>query len=133
MTAADLPAVQALDGRIQGEEKPDYWQKIIASKSVALVSETEGSITGFLLGEIRSWEFRQPPTGWITAIAVDPRYRRAGVGRRLLAEALDIFRHYGIENVRTMVNGSDRELHRYFRRMGFTRGPYVELEKKLWG
>lgn len=133
MTSADLPALQTLDGRIQGEEKPEYWQKLIGAKSVALVSETAGTITGFLLGEIRSWEFRQPPTGWITAIAVDPRYRRSGVGRRLLAEALDIFRSQGIKNVRTMVESSDRHLLKYFNRMGFTIGPFVELEKKIWG
>ncbi len=133
LTVADLPEVQALDGRIQGEEKPEYWKNMIGSKSVALVSETNGRITGFLLGEIRSWEFRQPPTGWITVIAVDPQYRRSGIGRQLLAEALEIFRNREIENVRTMVESLDRDLLNYFNRMGFRRGPFVELQKQLRG
>jgi hypothetical protein len=51
----------------------------------------------------------------------------------LLAEALDIFRSQGIKNVRTMVESSDRHLLKYFNRMGFTIGPFVELEKKIWG
>jgi ribosomal protein S18 acetylase RimI-like enzyme len=132
MSHADVPAVQSLDGRIQGEEKPEYWQKAIGTKSVALVAESAGTITGFLIGEIRSFEFRQPATGWITAIAVDPDFRGAGIGRRLLAEALDIFRSHGIQNVRTMVESVDRDLLKYFSRMGFTPGPFVELEKKIW-
>lgn len=98
---------------------------------LARVAEVNGRVVGFMIGEIRSWEFRQPPTGWITALAIDPNVRRQGIARRLLAEVLDYFRERGLENVRTMVAWADGEVLSFFTAMGFDRGPFIELEKKL--
>lgn len=148
----DIDAIIEIDAKAIGEAKPEYWRRKLAlylaeqdleaitaanqflsgiDPQLARVAEVNGRVVGFMIGEIRSWEFRQPPTGWITAMAVHPDYRRQGIGRRLLAEVLDYFREKGIENVRTMVEWSDGEVLSFFTAMGFDRGPFIELEKKL--
>ena len=153
LTAADVDVIVEIDAKVMGEAKPEYWRRKLAwhmtrqdlecstevekeplsggDPKLARVAEVNGKVVGFMIGDIRSWEFRQPPTGWITAFAVDPDYQRRGVGRRLLAEFLGYFREKGIENVRTMLEWSDGEVLSFFTAMGFERGPFIELEKKL--
>jgi ribosomal protein S18 acetylase RimI-like enzyme len=151
LTADDINAIIKIDANVMGEAKPDYWRRKLAlylsqqdlqaitathyfsgiDPQLARVAEANGQVVGFIIGEIRSWEFRQPPTGWITALAVDPEHQRHGIGRRLLAEMFDYFRQRGIENVRTMVEWSDGEMLSFFTAMGFDRGPFIELEKNL--
>jgi ribosomal protein S18 acetylase RimI-like enzyme len=152
LRAEDIDAVIEIDAKVMGEAKPAYWRRKLAlylseqdlqsitaatqyfsgiDPQLARVAEINGKVVGFMIGEIRSWEFRQPPTGWITALAVDPDCRRQGIARRLLSEMLDYFREKGIENVRTMVAWPGGDVLSFFTAMGFDRGPFVELEKKL--
>ncbi|HSP06547.1 MAG TPA: GNAT family N-acetyltransferase [Acidobacteriota bacterium] len=135
---SDVDGIIAIDAKVAGgESKPEYWQRKLAQITaganghLGLIAERNGKILGFMLGEVRSWEFRQPPTGWITALGTDPAHRREGVARRLIAEMIDIFRSRGLENVRTMVEWADGEVLSFFTAMGFDRGPFIELEKKL--
>ena len=139
----DIESIIAIDAKAVGEAKPEYWRhklspnlsarnsKSIGASQLALVAQVNSRVAGFMIAEIRSWEFRQPQTGWITALAVDLNYRRQSVARRLLAEALEYFRERKLENVRTMVEWSDGEVLSFFTAMGFDRGPFIELEKKL--
>lgn len=135
--ANDADAIIAIDAKVEGESKPEYWQRKLAQITggvnghLGLVAEQNGRILGFMLAEVRGWEFRQPQTGWITAVGTDPDYRRGGIARRLLAEMVDDFRARGLQNVRTMVEWSDGEVLSFFTAMGFDRGPFIELEKKL--
>lgn len=153
LAAMDVERIIEIDAKVMGEAKPEYWRRKLAlylaerdrqlvteavhkylsgiDPQLARVAEVNGQVVGFMIGEIRSWEFRQPPTGWITALAVDPEYQRQGIGRRLLAEMLDYFRDKGIEIVRTMVEWSDGDVLSFFTTMGFDRGPFIELEKRL--
>lgn len=141
----DMDSVIAIDSRSTGESKPAYWKHKLAIHAnhvnngetavhghhLALVAEMEDRVVGFAIGEIRTWEFRQPSIGWITALAVDADFRRYGIGRRLLAEMLEYFRTHQLSTVRTMVEWLDGEMLSFFTTMGFDRGPFIELEKKL--
>jgi GNAT superfamily N-acetyltransferase len=135
--AEDLEAIIALDARVTGEAKPGFWRHKLGSapsaeeRPLIRLAELNGRIIGVLVGEVRSWEFHLPPTGWITVLMVDPAYRRQGIGRRLLAEALDYFRERGLPSVRTMVGWADGDVLSFFTAMGFDRGPFIELEKAL--
>src|SRR4051812_30249895 len=60
--ASDLPAISALDARLTRTAKPDYWREMLAPDRHFLVAETDkGALAGFIAGEIRAWEFGQPP------------------------------------------------------------------------
>lgn len=141
--AADVPGIIALDERVTGLSKPDYWQDVFErygkrrlEERMFLVAELSGaegpaSILGFIVGEVRAWEFGSAPCGWVFALSVEPRARQHGTGQALL-EALSVeFDKAGVTKMRTMV-ARDNQLHLlFFRGEGMMAGPYIQLEKDL--
>jgi ribosomal protein S18 acetylase RimI-like enzyme len=144
--AADIAQVIALDEQITGLAKADYWRNLYQRFSkqrqkqsetdqfflvAAPASEGSGLIHGFILGEIRAWEFGSAPCGWAYALSVRPDSRLRGVGQALLEELSTEFRNAGVTKMRTMV-ARDNRLHLlFFRASGMIAGPYIELEKEL--
>src|SRR3974377_319127 len=71
--AADMADVIALDERVTGLAKPDYWHDVFArygkrrlQERFFLVAErgnakSRRSILGFIIGEVRAWEFGSTP------------------------------------------------------------------------
>ena len=140
----DIPAIIAIDHAISGRAKPEYWRHKLTpylleytpdadsdAGFLARVAEIDGEVVGFMIGDIRKWEFGQPSSAWITALGVNPNHEGRGVARRLLAEMLNYLREKGFQEVRTIVEWSDGDLLKFFHSMGFLRGPFVELQKWL--
>jgi ribosomal protein S18 acetylase RimI-like enzyme len=135
---ADLDAVVRLDVDATGAEKRAYWQESFA-RHVApphgghlfLVAEKDGAIAGFIVAEIRAWEFGSPPCGWVFALNVARHLREHGIGSVLFNELCARLRARGIDTVRTMVEITNKLNLSFFRSMGMTSGPYIEMEKRL--
>ena len=98
---------------------------------MALVATADDQVVGYLVGEVRSWEFGSPPAGWVIGLGVGRDYQGDGVGRVLLQAALARFGAAGVKAVRTMVRRDDVGVLRFFRGSGFAAGPYTELELEL--
>ncbi|MBI4463891.1 MAG: GNAT family N-acetyltransferase [Acidobacteria bacterium] len=141
---SDFPSIVAIDEQTSGRAKPEYWHRKLSyylaenkssaeaeELSLARVAELDGEVVGFMIGDIRRWEFGQPSCGWVTALGVHPDCQRLGIGRRLLAELLDYYRQKGLQEVSTIVEWADGDLLKFFHSMGFIRGPFVELQKTL--
>jgi GNAT superfamily N-acetyltransferase len=138
----DIADVIALDESVTGLAKPDYWHDIFArygehrlNERFFLVAEPAAaetpSILGFIIGELRAWEFGSTPCGWVFALSVEPRARLHGVGRALFEAIAGEFRKAGVGQMRTMV-ARDNRLHlMFFRSEGMVAGPYIQLEKEL--
>ena len=133
----DLAAVVALDAHATGVAKPDYWAETFkrfvppTARRCAFAAECDGALVGYVMGEIRSWEFGSPPCGWVFAINVAPEAREAGIGTDLLDAARAAFRKAGIKSLRTMVARDATLLLSFFRAEGMTAGPFVELEMPI--
>jgi GNAT superfamily N-acetyltransferase len=141
--AADIPHIIALDERVTGLAKPDYWHDVLQRFSEQrpherffLVAEphevkTRPPILGFITGEVRAWEFGSAPCGWVSALSVEPRARLRGIGQALFDAISTEFKKTGVSKMRTMV-ASDNRLHlMFFRSEGMMAGPYIQLEKEL--
>ena len=141
--ATDIPQVIALDERVTRLAKPDYWQDALSRYGgprlhdrVFLVAERRGpksnsTIVGFIIGEVRAWEFGSAPCGWILALSVEPRARLDGVGQSVFKASAAEFKEAGVNKMRTMV-ARDNRLHlMFFRSEGMMAGPYLQLEKEL--
>ncbi|MFQ5906778.1 MAG: GNAT family N-acetyltransferase [bacterium] len=97
-----------------------------------LAAELDGKLVGFVMGEIRAWEFGQrEKTGWIKVLWVDPECQGKGVGKKLGHTLLSNFRASGISKVRTLVNWYEGDLLSYFRTLGFNVLNVIPLETKL--
>jgi ribosomal protein S18 acetylase RimI-like enzyme len=126
---SDLPAISALDSRITGSTKPDYWQEMLGPDRHFLVAETEGAVlAGFIAGEIRAWEFGQPAAGWVFAIQIEPGLRLHGVGSQLFEALVLRFKAKGVSRVRTLVDRKDHLILSFFRAQGMVAGPSLQLD-----
>jgi ribosomal protein S18 acetylase RimI-like enzyme len=138
--AEDLGGFAALDALRAGAAKPGYWRRILEQyggpagprERVALVAvDGTDAIVGFLFGEVRAWEFGSERCGWIFAVAVSPRAERQGLATHLCEEAVRRFAAMGVTLVRTMVPREAVPMLALFRSMGFSGGPFCELERTI--
>ncbi|MBM3645538.1 MAG: GNAT family N-acetyltransferase [Alphaproteobacteria bacterium] len=135
---ADLAAISGLDARLTGSAKTAYWQGMLERYAGGpperqfLVAETaQGTLAGFVAGEVRAWEFGQPPAGWIFAIEVDPKLRLGGVGSALFEALAERFRAQGVDRLRTLVDRKDHSILAFFRAQGMTAGPSLQLDRAI--
>lgn len=133
----DSDAIVKIDAIYSGGTKPKYWRERLLpffrpaqSENLRLgyVALTAGKVIGYILAEVRAWEFGSPMCGWIFAIGVDPKAARQGVGLALCREVCLKFRAHDIRTVRTMVRKDDVDVLSFFRASGFHAGPFIELE-----
>jgi ribosomal protein S18 acetylase RimI-like enzyme len=141
--AQDVALVSALDAEVTGLAKPDYWRDVFErygerrlDERFFLIAEVAGRdrhepILGFIVGEVRAWEFGSQPCGWVFAFSVEPEARLKGVGTSLFEAIAAEFKGAGVDKMRTMV-ARNNDLHMtFFRSEGMMAGPYIQLEIDL--
>jgi ribosomal protein S18 acetylase RimI-like enzyme len=140
-TSDDLQKIVDLDAQVSGLKKKDYWEdrfRRLNNKDgghliIAEFLDSSGSeeILGFIVGEVRAWEFGSRPCGWIFAIGVSPDYRVQGIGEKLFEAICKAFHNDGANSIRTMIARKDKLNMSFFRAQGMMGGPFIELEKSL--
>lgn len=140
---ADLDHIVELDERVTQLAKPDYWHDIFeryATRRVDerffLIAEASGDapgfqVLGYIVGEVRGWEFGSEPCGWVFAFAVEPGTRLQGIGEQLFEAISTEFRSAGMQTMRTMVPRQNQLHMAFFRSEGMVAGPYIQLEMEL--
>lgn len=137
--SGDIPAVSRLDTRITGMSKPDYWAGMFErygkrpNRFFLIASGEEEKIAGFIIGEVRAWEFGSAPSGWIFALGVDPDVRLNKIGTRLFEAICRRLAEAGVDTVRTMLARDDELNMAFFRSQGMMGGPFIQLEMPLDG
>jgi ribosomal protein S18 acetylase RimI-like enzyme len=135
----DLDQVIALDATVTGIEKPAYWERVWrrygktppGEQRWFLVAVAGNEVVGFVIGEVRDWEFGSPPCGWLFAIDIDPRVRQAGIGTRLLATLCDGLRAAGVRKLMTMLAADNLLILSFFRSQGMMAAPMIPLEMEV--
>jgi ribosomal protein S18 acetylase RimI-like enzyme len=135
---ADLDQVIDIDASVTGLEKRKYWNSVYRrygsgqrTEQQFLVALAGARVVGFVIGEIRDWEFGSPPCGWVFAIDVDPRARLGGVGTKLLQGISEHFRRAGVGKLRTLLALDNTLILSFFRSQGMMAGPLISLEMDL--
>jgi ribosomal protein S18 acetylase RimI-like enzyme len=136
--ASDLNAVISLDQWAPQDAKPAYWSSVFdhyvrrdKTDRLFLVAESGNVVVGFIIGEVRAWEFGSPPCGWVFALAVSSERRQLGIGQQLFEEISNRLKQAGVTTVRTMVDRDDKLTLSFFRGLGLCTGKYLELEKQI--
>lgn len=139
----DVPLVSALDAEVTGLAKQDYWRDVFErygerrlDERFFLIAEIVGQdrrdpILGFIVGEVRAWEFGSQPCGWVFGFSVEPEARLKGVGTHLFEAIAAEFKNAGVDKMRTMVARNNHLHMTFFRSEGMMAGPYIQLEKDL--
>ncbi len=69
--------------------------------------------------------------GWINYLAVDPARRRAGLGRRLVDEAVRLLAERGCAKVNLQIREGNDAAVAFYERLGFGIDPVVSMGKRL--
>lgn len=134
---SDLAQVTEIDARITGVRKPAYWAGILRRyggrdrSRLFLVSHEGETVLGYVVGEVRDWEFGSPPCGWVFGLGVRPQARLRGTGTRLLEEICRAFRARGVDKVRTLLARDNALVLAFFRSQGMMAAPFIALERDL--
>ena len=120
-----------IDARITGLRKPAYWAGILRRYRLFLVLTEGAKVQGYIVGEVRDWEFGSPPCGWVFGIGVRPQARQRGAGAALLAAMCEAFRRRGVGKVRTLLARDNSLVLAFFRSQGLTAAPFIALERDL--
>jgi len=137
VSMSDVDGVISIDTQISGPGKPEYWREIITAyiqekeNRFFLVAVNENVVVGFIIGEVRAWEFGSPDCGWVFTIGIHPDARLGGVATSLFDNLCRAFRQAGVTKVRTMTARHEHELMSFFRSQGMMAGPYLQLEKEI--
>lgn len=131
----DLREVIAIDAAATGLSKDAYWRSVFRRYADPaerarhfLVAEANGKVVGFVIGEVRDWEFGSPPCGWVFGIDVRADMREAGVGSRLLDAIGRRFARAGVTKLRTMLARDNTLILSFFRSQGMMAAPFIPLE-----
>ena len=69
--------------------------------------------------------------GWVNYLAVHPQHQRAGIGRRLMAEAESRLRASGCPKINVQVRTANTGVIEFYRKLGFRMDDVVSLGKRL--
>lgn len=98
--------------------------------SVVAVAERDGVAVGFVAGRVRALPayFGGGSAGFISEVYVSDSERGSGIGRRVLAFAMDWFARQGIARVELQVLAGNPDAVRFYRELGW----HEELVQMVW-
>jgi ribosomal protein S18 acetylase RimI-like enzyme len=134
---SDLRAIVEIDALITRVRKPGYWKEMLRKYGgrgrvrFFLVAQTDAGVQGYIIGEVRDWEFGSPSSGWVFDLAVHPRARLSGVATSLMDALCQRLREAGVDKVRTLLARDNALVLAFFRSQGLMAAPLITLEKDL--
>lgn len=138
MRASDVAAIAGIERRITKSRRTSALQRNLrdhldhGDPGSCLVAESEGAVVGFIVGDVRPWEFgEQSSVARIKIVGVDSRWQGRGVGTMLGDRLLAHFRRRRVAKVETFVEWDAGDLIAYFQALGFRRGSHLSLERTL--
>jgi GNAT superfamily N-acetyltransferase len=122
----DLECVVALDAKIVGRRRDEYFQLKLdmAMKEtgieVSLAGELDGLFVGFLIARVYYGEFGSiEPSAVLEVLGVNPDFRGQGVGHALICQLRTNLLGIGVGTIQTEVAWDDQLVMNFCHREGF--------------
>jgi diamine N-acetyltransferase len=106
------------------EDVSEWYRSLLQAQTARMwIAEEDGRPAGYVLVKFQNWAdnpFTRART-WceIDQIAVDPSYRRRGIARALIVQAITEAKAQGVESIETASWAFNDDTHVVFRRLGF--------------
>jgi len=115
-TSEDLREIQKIERKSFKDPYPSFYMRALLEglADIFLVAEIEDKIIGYVIARV---EFGY--VGHIISIAVDPEWRRRGVGTLLMIKVMERLKRYGCESVYLEVRTSNEPAIRMYEKLGF--------------
>jgi len=107
------------------DPRRDIEAKLAFQPDLLLVAEREGVVVGSVMAGYEGHR------GWINYLAVEPRLRRCGVGRRLMEAAEALLHPLGCQKVNLQVRSGNHSAVEFYRRLGYSVDDVVGMGKRL--
>jgi ribosomal protein S18 acetylase RimI-like enzyme len=139
MQADDFVAVTRIDEKVLRVSRPEYYQlkfeELVQSTDrvpTSLVAEKEdGTVVGFVMGELLIGEYGISREATLDTIGVDPDYGHQGIGKLLLQEFMDHLKALGARRIFTLVDSNDSGMTHFFTANQFSPSKTINLERSL--
>lgn len=113
---------QAMQAPVKRKDVLSYFNEALeGDESVLLVCEVNGEFAGFALGSIESFkdDLIDAPFLTVEFIETEPRFRRQGVARSLLAKMERLARKRGMKAIELAVWANNAAAMRLYEQLGF--------------
>ncbi len=140
MKADDFDAVVGIDEKVLKASRPEYYElkfeRLFKSKEyipTSLVAEEDGTVVGFVMGELYMGEYGISQEGaTLDTIGVDPHHQHKGIGELLINEFMDHLKDLGVQKINTLVNRNDSKLMHFFSANQFSpSNTIINLERNV--
>ncbi len=110
----DIDAVYAVEREcFRDPYPPELLRLLLLLPGVFLVAVHESKVIGYIAVVVRN------NIGHVFSVAVAEKFRRRGIGRALLKEAIDALRRRGIKDFRLEVRVNNHAAQQLYRSLGF--------------
>jgi ribosomal protein S18 acetylase RimI-like enzyme len=139
MQSDDFAAVTRIDEKVLKAARPEYYslkfEELVQSTdrlptSLVAVAE-DGTVVGFVMGELFIGEYGISQEATLDTIGVDPDYQQQGVGKQLLKEYMDHLKALGARKINTLVDSNDARMMHFFKANQFGPSKTINLERSL--
>jgi len=111
--------------RPSNDPKKDIQRKLKVRPDLFLVGLLESKIIASVMAGYEGHR------GWLNYVAVDPKYQRRGLARKIMAEAERLLREAGCPKINLQVRSSNRAAMEFYRRVGYAPDDVISLGKRL--
>ena len=139
MQVDDFAAVTRIDEKVLQAARPEYYtlkfEELVQSTdrlptSLVAVAD-DGTVVGFIMGELFIGEYGISQEATLDTIGVDPDYQHQGVGKQLLKEYMDHLKALGARKINTLVDSNDSIMMHFFKANQFGPSKTINLERSL--
>ena len=88
-------------------------------------------VVGFIIGDLRGWEYGMASGAWIDIMGVDLDYQGQGVGRRLVDAFVTQWPGAGHQEHPCLHAEDDTRIQRFLESANFSRGTLVDYALEL--
>lgn len=138
LKAEDLQAVVAIDRRITGRDRTDYYRRKFhevlneGGIRLSMIATLDGTAAGFIMARVDYGEFGMTrPEAVMDTVGVDPEFMGRDVGSALLTVLLGNLGSLRVETVRTEVSWNNYGLLAFLERRGFRPSQRLNLARAL--